>query len=86
MSAAAHPLRAARPPRAQEAAGDEEKVKEMIKLLADTRDHLATVPTHGELEDISTRDEKLLGQARSPAALQRVPSTPRRYSDALARI
>jgi aspartyl-tRNA synthetase len=45
-----------------EAAGDEEKVKEMIKLLADTRDHLATVPTHGELEDISTRDEKLLGQ------------------------
>ena len=44
-----------------EAAGREEEVKEAIKLIADHKAHMATVPTHGELEDISTRDEKLLG-------------------------
>ena len=44
-----------------EAAGREEEVKEAIKLIADHKAHMATVPTHGDLEDISTRDEKLLG-------------------------
>lgn len=44
-----------------EAAGREEEVKEAIKLIADHKAHMATVATHGELEDISTRDEKLLG-------------------------
>mgnify|MGYP007045332310 CR=1 FL=1 len=36
-------------------------VVEAIKLIADHKAHMETVPTHGELEDISTRDEKLLG-------------------------
>ena len=31
-----------------------------LKLIADHKAHLATVATHGDLEDISTRDEKLL--------------------------
>ena len=44
-----------------EAAGREEEVKEALKLITDHKAHLATVATHGELEDISTRDEKLLG-------------------------
>ena len=44
-----------------EAAGREEEVKEALKLIADHKAHLATVAKHGDLEDISTRDEKLLG-------------------------
>ena len=44
-----------------EAAGREEEVKEALKLITDHKAHLATVATHGDLEDISTRDEKLLG-------------------------
>uniref|UniRef100_A0A7S4BY92 aspartate--tRNA ligase n=1 Tax=Chrysotila carterae TaxID=13221 RepID=A0A7S4BY92_CHRCT len=43
------------------AAGDEERAKEMDKIIADAKAHLATVPTHADDEDISTKDEKLLG-------------------------
>ena len=46
---------------AAEAAGDDEKVKEHAKLISDMKEHLATVPGHPDLEDISTKDEKLLG-------------------------
>jgi len=46
---------------AAEAAGDDERVKELAKLISDAQEHLATVPTHGDMEDISTKDEKLLG-------------------------
>eukprot|EP00967_Tisochrysis_lutea_P103938 scaffold157351_cov33-Tisochrysis_lutea.AAC.3 len=43
------------------AAGDEERSKDMLQLIADEKAHLATVPTHKDDEDLSTKDEKLLG-------------------------
>jgi aspartyl-tRNA synthetase len=43
------------------AAGDDEKVREMVKTIADAKEHLSTVATHGDDEDLSTKDEKLLG-------------------------
>jgi len=33
----------------------------MLQLIADEKAHLATVPTHKDDEDLSTKDEKLLG-------------------------
>ena len=43
------------------AAGDDESAREIAQLATDMRKHLATVPGHGDNEDMSTRDEKLLG-------------------------
>lgn len=43
------------------AAGDEESAKVLANEAKDMREHLKTVPTHGDDEDISTKDEKLLG-------------------------
>ena len=40
---------------------DSERARELKQLIADMKAHLATVPAHGDDEDISTRDEKLLG-------------------------
>mmetsp|Transcript_11909 Transcript_11909/g.20086 ORF Transcript_11909/g.20086 Transcript_11909/m.20086 type:complete len:690 (+) Transcript_11909:1-2070(+) len=42
-------------------AADDERVREMDKIIADERSHLETVATHQDDEDISTKDEKLLG-------------------------
>ena len=41
--------------------GDDEREKELASLVKDMREHLKTVPGHGDDEDLSTRDEKLLG-------------------------
>ena len=41
--------------------GNDERARELAQLVVDMKSHLSTVPTHGDLEDISTRDEKLLG-------------------------
>lgn len=43
------------------AAGDEETAKVLANEAKDMRDHLKTVPNHADDEDISTKDEKLLG-------------------------
>ena len=46
---------------AAKAAGDDETARDLENQLKDMKAHLATVPTHGDDEDISTKDEKLLG-------------------------
>jgi len=46
---------------AAEEAGKDELCRELKQLVADTEKHLATVPTHADDDDLSTRDEKLLG-------------------------
>ncbi|KAL1498912.1 hypothetical protein AB1Y20_013434 [Prymnesium parvum] len=46
---------------AAEAAGKDELAREVKQLVVDMEKHLATVPTHADDEDLSTRDEKLLG-------------------------
>jgi len=51
-------------------AGDEEAAKDCASLVKDMREHLKTVPCHGDEEDLSTRDEKLLG-----AVVSRVKDT-----------
>lgn len=43
------------------AAGKEESARELKQLVLDMEKHLATVPSHADDEDLSTRDEKLLG-------------------------
>jgi len=55
---------------AAEAAGDAESAKDLASLVKDMREHLKTVPEHGDEEDLSTRDEKLLG-----AVISRVKDT-----------
>ena len=47
--------------RAAATAGDDEKSREIAQLIADTKAHLETVPTHADDADLSTKDEKLLG-------------------------
>lgn len=47
--------------KAAEAAGKEELSRELAQLVKDTEAHLKTVPTHADDDDLSTRDEKLLG-------------------------
>lgn len=44
-----------------EAAGKDELARELKQLVHDMQQHLATVPTHADDDDLSTRDEKLLG-------------------------
>jgi aspartyl/asparaginyl-tRNA synthetase len=43
------------------AAGDGERARELEHVAADARAHLATVAEHKDDEDLSTKDEKLLG-------------------------
>ena len=43
------------------AAGNERDAKDLAQQIIDMEEHLKTVPTHADDEDISTRDEKLLG-------------------------
>lgn len=43
------------------ASGSVERVAELSKLANDAREHLSTVPSLADDEDLSTRDEKLLG-------------------------
>ena len=46
---------------AASAAGNDEDARDLAQQIIDMREHLKTVPTHADDEDISTRDEKLLG-------------------------
>jgi len=43
------------------AAGKDELARELQQLVADTEQHVATLATHADDDDLSTRDEKLLG-------------------------
>jgi len=52
------------------ASGDEEGAKDLASLVKDMQEHLKTVPGHADDEDLSTRDEKLLG-----AIINRVKDT-----------
>jgi len=51
-------------------AGEDEKARDLENQVHDAREHLKTVPTHADDEDISTKDEKLLG-----AVVNRVKGT-----------
>ena len=52
------------------AAGDGENARDLAQQVHDAREHLKTVPGHADDEDISTKDEKLLG-----AIISRVKGT-----------
>jgi aspartyl-tRNA synthetase len=56
--------------KAAEELGSSQEAKDLAKLVSDMREHLKTVPVHGDEEDLSTRDEKLLG-----AVVSRVKDT-----------
>ena len=55
---------------AAQSSGDDENARDLAQQCKDMREHLQTVPTHADDEDISTRDEKLLG-----AVVSRVKGT-----------
>jgi len=52
------------------ASGDDENARDLAQQVIDMKEHLKGVPTHEDDEDLSTRDEKLLG-----AVVSRVKGT-----------